>query len=83
MGSPLATVFVAGNVFFNLLKPYAMATSSMMSHSWSMSGRVGGTCTTILSETVLLGPGSAALPILCRYLMISPCDRLRPVQLLM
>lgn len=40
-----ATVLVRGKVFGKLLKPYAMAASSMISHSWRISGRVAGTST--------------------------------------
>lgn len=45
IASGCATVLVGGNVSGSLLKPYAMAASSMMSHSCRMSGRVGGICT--------------------------------------
>lgn len=44
-GKGLATVLVGGNVLLRLLNPYATAASSMMSHSWRISGRVGGTRT--------------------------------------
>lgn len=40
-----ATVLVGGKVSGRLLKPYAMAASSIKSHSCMISERVGGTCT--------------------------------------
>ena len=40
-----ATVLVGGKVSGRLLNPYAMAASSMISHSCMMSGRVGGIST--------------------------------------
>jgi hypothetical protein len=45
----LATVLVTGKLRGNLLKPYAIPTSSIRSHSWKMSGRVGGTSTNNVS----------------------------------
>lgn len=46
-----ATVLVCGKISGRLLNPYATATSSMMSTSWKISGRVQGTVTAISSES--------------------------------
>lgn len=45
IGSGRPTVLARGNVLVMLLKPYATAASSMMSHSCRMSGLVGGMST--------------------------------------
>lgn len=83
IGRGFATVLLDGKVFFRLLKPYATATSSIRSHSCRISGRVGGTLTMSLSETVFDCAASTLWPMRSRYLMMSLCGRLRPVQELM
>jgi hypothetical protein len=50
ISSGCATVLVAGNVSGRLLNPYAIAASSMISHSWKMSGLVAGISTRISSS---------------------------------
>ena len=96
-GNGFATVLVCGNVFFKLSNPYAIATSSIMSHSCRMSGRVGGTYTWISSSGAMtrcgwafrgakfgLCEGALAVwPILRRRTRISSRERFRPVHELM
>lgn len=96
-GYGFATVFVCGNVFFKLSNPYAIATSSMMSHSCKMSGRVGGTCTWISSSGAMTRCGwafkaakfglcvgaFAVWPILRSRTRMSSRGRFRPVHELM
>lgn len=50
IGRGFAIVLALGKVNLRLLKPYATAASSMMSHSCRMSGRVAGTSTMISSS---------------------------------
>lgn len=98
-GNGLATVLVCGNVRLRLSNPYAIATSSMMSHSCRMSGRVGGTWTWISSSGSMMSDawalsgakpeprcavGALAVwPILRRSVTISSLGSLRPVHELM
>lgn len=72
-----ATVLVAGNVLGRLLKPKAMAASSMISHSWRMSGRVIGISTAKVSGSVF--DTVASRDIRQSSLEISPADKFVPV----
>lgn len=74
-------MLVAGNVSGRLLKPYAMAASSMISHSCNMSGRVGGISTR--SSSVSFGDTVACSDMRVRRTDTSCADKESPVQELM
>ena len=67
MAKGCATVLVVGKVSGRLLNPYAIAASSMISHSCRMSGRVGGIST--CSSSMLLGDTVA-----CRDMRVRRVD---------
>lgn len=79
--SGCATVLVAGKVSGSLLNPYAIAASSMMSHSCKMSGRVGGMSTMISSG--LFGETCGCSVMRSRRVEIAAASSSRPVQELM
>lgn len=76
--SGCATVLVAGNVSGKLLNPYAIAASSIMSHSCRMSGLVGG----IATSSVSMSPDESSTPndMRSRRSFTWGAERLSPVQ---
>lgn len=70
-------MLVAGKVWGKLLNPYAIATSSIISHSCRMSGRVAGTSTN--SSSGLEGDIDDVRPIVWSRLETSVDLRERPV----
>eukprot|EP01139_Manchomonas_bermudensis_P009680 Amastigsp_a339439_708.p3 type:complete len:214 gc:universal Amastigsp_a339439_708:281-922(+) len=75
MGSWRPTVEQVGNVRGTLLNPYAMATSSTMSHACRMSARVGGTHVLIVFPSAASSPRSI---ILVRRRTTAAASRLSP-----
>jgi hypothetical protein len=59
IGKALATVFVVGSDLGSSLYPYAIAKSSIMSHSCSTSGRVHGTSTSSAVSSPAFGCASS------------------------
>jgi hypothetical protein len=76
-----ATVLVLGNLVGRSLNPYAIAASSMISHSCNISGRVHGTSTSITSGSEEEGLAESDMRV--RSVEISLVDKDRPVAALM
>jgi hypothetical protein len=79
--SGCATVLVLGNVSGRLLNPYAIAASSIMSHSCRMSGRVGGMATSSVSASP--GESSVRNDMRSRRSLTCGAERFSPVHELM